>query len=96
MIIKNAFRPKKVNTSLGINLVCILIPYRPKIRPKNGFFCYVPFLDIIFWITFCSNCNTLIIDSKVYLWNNLSGVKFIVIVSSLPLIDVHTKIYPKY
>ena len=42
---------------------------RPKIRPKNGFFCYVPFLGLIFWVTFCSNSNTLTLDSKVSIWN---------------------------
>ena len=42
---------------------------RPKIRPKNVFFCYVPFLGLIFWVTFCSNSNTLTFDSKVYIWN---------------------------
>ena len=43
--------------------------FRPKIRPKNGFFCYVPFLGLIFWVTFCSNSNTLTFDSKVSIWN---------------------------
>ena len=56
---------------------------RSKIRPKNGFFCYVPFLGLIFGVTFCSNSNTLTFDSKVYIWNNISGEKFIVIVSPL-------------
>ena len=70
--------------------------YRPKIRPKNGFFCYVPFLGLIIWVTFCSNSNTLTLDSKVYIWNNLSGEKIIVIVSPLPLVGAHTKICPKY
>ena len=42
---------------------------RPKIRPKNEFFCYVPFLGLIFWVTFCSNSNTLTFDSKVSRWN---------------------------
>ena len=69
---------------------------RSKIRPKNGFFCYVPFLGLIFWVTFCSNSNTLTFDSKVYMWNNISGEKFIVIVSLLPLVGAHTKICPKY
>ena len=69
---------------------------RSKIRPKNGFFCYVPFLGLIFWVTFCSNSNTLTFDSKVYIWNNISGEKFIVIVSPLPLVGAHTKICPKY
>ena len=69
---------------------------RSKIRPKNGFFCYAPFLGLIFWVTFCSNSNTLTFDSKVYIWNNLTGVKFIVIVSPLPLVGAHTKIRPKY
>ena len=49
-------------------------------------------LGLIFWVTFCSNCNTLTFHSKVYLWNNLSGVKLIVIVSPLTLVDAHTKI----
>ena len=49
-------------------------------------------------VTFCSNRNTLTFDSKVYIWNNLSGVKCIVIhvVSPLPLVGAHTKICPKY
>ena len=68
--------------------------FRSKIRPKNGFFCYAPFLGLIFWVTFCSNSNTLTFDSKVYIWNNLTGVKFIVIVSPLPLVGAHTKIRP--
>ena len=46
-----------------------LLLARPKIRPKNGFFCYVPFLGLIFWVTFCSNSNTLTFDSKVSIWN---------------------------
>ena len=73
-----------------------LVSVRPKIRPKNGFFCYVPFLGLIFWVTFCSNSNTLTFDSKVFIWNNMSGEKFIVIVSPLPLVGAHTKICPKY
>ena len=44
---------------------------------------------------FCSNSNTLTFGSKVYIWNNLSGVKFIVIVSPLPLVGGHTKICRK-
>ena len=52
---------------------------RPKIRPKNGLFCYVPFLGLIFWVTFCSNSNALTFDSKVYVWNKMSGEKIIVI-----------------
>ena len=69
-----------------------------KIRPKNGFFCYVQFLGLIFFwlVTFCSNNNTLTFDTKVYIGNNLSGVKFIVIVRPLPLVGAHTKICPKY
>ena len=63
---------------------------------RIDFFCYVPFLGLIFWITSCSNCNTLTFDSKVYIWNTLSGVNFMVIVSPLPLVDPHTKICPKY
>ena len=70
--------------------------YRPKIRPKNGFFCYVPFLSLIFWVTFCTNRNTLTFDSNHYKKTNLSGVKIIVIVSPLSLVDAHTKICPKY
>ena len=66
------------------------------IRPKNGFFCYVPFLGLIFWVTFCSNRNTLTFDSNSYKKTNLSGVKTIVIVSPLPLVDAHTIICPKY
>ena len=54
---------------------------RSKIRPKNGFFCYAPFLGLLFWVTFCSNSKTLTFDSKAYIWKNLAGVKFIVIVS---------------
>ena len=69
---------------------------RPKIRPKNGFFCYVPFLGLIFWVTFCSNSNTLTFDTKVYIWNNVCGEKNIVIVSPLPLVGAHTNICPKY
>ena len=51
---------------------------------------------LIFSVTFCSNRNTLTFDSKVYIWNNLSGVKCIVIhvVSPLPLVRAHTKICP--
>ena len=64
--------------------------------PKNVFFCFVPFLGLIFWVIFCLSCNTLTFDPKVYLWSNLSGVKFIVIVSPLPLVDALTKICPKY
>ena len=51
---------------------------RSKSRPKNGFFCYAPFLGLIFWVTFCSNSNPLTLNSKVYIWNNFTGVKFIV------------------
>ena len=69
---------------------------RSKIRPKNGFSCYAPFLGLIFWVTFCSNSNTLTFDSKVYIWNNLTDVTFIVTVSPLPLVGAHTKICPKY
>ena len=54
--------------------------YRPKIRPKNEFIYYVPFLGLVIWVTFCSNSNTL----------QLSGVKCIVIVNSLPLVDAYT------
>ena len=67
------------------------VQIRSKIMPKNGFFCYAPFLGLIFWVTFCSNSNTLTFDSKVYIWNNLTVVKFIVIVSPLPLVGAHTK-----
>ena len=74
----------------------ITLKVRPKIRPKNGFFSYVPFLGLILWIIFCSNCNPLTFDLKVYIWNNLSGEKNIVIVSPLPLVGAHTKICPKY
>ena len=63
---------------------------------RMDFFCYVPFLGLIFWVTFCSNSNTLTFDSEVYIWNNISGEKFIVIVSPLPLVGAHTKICPKY
>ena len=59
-------------------------------------FLFVPFLGLIFWVTFCSNSNTLTVDSKVYIWNNMSGEKNIVIVSPLPLVGAHTKICPKY
>ena len=58
---------------------------RSKIRPKNGFFCYAPFLGLIFWVTFCSNSNTLTFDSKVYIWNNLTGEKIIVTVIDFEL-----------
>ena len=61
------------------------------IRPKNGFFGYAPFLGLIFWVTLYSNSNNLTFESKVYIWNNLTGVKFIVIVSPLPLVGAHTK-----
>ena len=44
-----------------------------------------PILWYNIWVTFCSNSNTLLFDSEVYIWNTLSGVKFIVIVSPLPL-----------
>ena len=70
---------------------------RSKIRPKNGFSVInVPFLGLIFWVTFCSNWNTLTFDSNSYKKTNLSGVKIVVIVSPLPLVDAHTKICPKY
>ena len=46
-----------------------------KIRPKNDFFCYVPFLGLIFWVTFCLNRNILTFDSNSYKKTNLSGVK---------------------
>ena len=52
---------------------------RPKIMPIEWIFGYVPFLGLKFWVPFCSNSNTITFDSKVYIWNNLSGVKFIVI-----------------
>ena len=42
-------------------------------------------------ITFYANRNTLAYDSKAKLWNNLSGVKFIVIVNPLPLVDARSK-----
>ena len=45
------------------------------------FFCRVPFLGLIFWVTFCSNRNTLTFDSNSYKKINLSGVKTIVIVA---------------
>ena len=54
------------------------------------------FLGLIFWVTFCSNRNTLTFDSNSYKKTNLSGVKIVVIVSPLPLVDAHTKICPKY
>ena len=59
------------NYVLFFNFTVIFQPFciRPKIRPKNGFFCYVPFLGLIFWVTFCSNSNTLTFDSKVYIWS---------------------------
>ena len=44
----------------------------------------------------CSNRNTLTFDSTSYKKTNLSGVKIVVIVSPLPLVDAHTKICPKY
>ena len=53
---------------LPLDLIFLYGP-RPKIRPKNGFFCYVPFLGLIFWVTFCTNSNTLTFDSKVSIWN---------------------------
>ena len=52
--------------------------------------------ESLFWVTFCSNRNTLTFDSNSYKKTNLSGVKIVVIVSPLPLVDAHTKIYPKY
>ena len=67
---------------------------RSKIRPKNVFSCYVPFLGLIFWMTICSNCNTLTFDSRVYLWNNLSVI--LIRESPLPLVDALTKMCPKY
>ena len=59
-----------------------------KIRPKNGFFCFTQFLGLIFFwlVIFCSNSNTLTFHTKVYIWNNFSGVKFIVIVRPLLLV----------
>ena len=48
------------------------------------------------WVTFCSNRNTLTFDLNSYKKTNLSGVKIVVIVSPLPLVDAHTKICPKY
>ena len=59
-------------------------------------FLLCPFLGLIFWVTFCSNRNTLTFDSNSYKKTNLSGVKIVVIVSPLPLVDAHTKICPKY
>ena len=56
---------------------------------------FVPFLGLIFWVTFCSNSNTLTFDSKVYIWNNMSGEKIIAIVNPLPLVGAHTKTCPK-
>ena len=53
-------------------------------------------IGLIFWVTFWSNRNTLTFDSNSYKKTNLSGVKIIVIVSPLPLVDAHTKICPKY
>ena len=55
-----------------------------------------PFLGLIFGVTFCSNRNTLTFDSNSYKKTNLSGVKIVVIISPLPLVDAHTKICPKY
>ena len=55
-----------------------------------------PFLRLIFWVTFCSNSNTLTFESKVYIWNYMSGEKIIAVVSPLPLVGAHTKICPKY
>ena len=49
-----------------------------------------------FWVTFCSNRNTLTFDSNSYKKTNLPGVKTIVIVSPFPLVDAHTIICPKY
>ena len=63
--------------------------YRPKIRPKNEFIYYVPFLGLVIWVTFCSNSNTLPLDSNSYKQNNLSGVKCIEIVNSLQLVDAY-------
>ena len=48
------------------------------------------------WVTFCSNRNTLTLDSNSYKKTNLSGVNTIVIVRPLPLVDAHTIICPKY
>ena len=59
-------------------------------------FLFVPFLGLIFWVTFCSSSNTLTFDSKVYIWKNMSGEKYIVIVGPLPLVGAHTKMCPKY
>ena len=53
-------------------------------------------LGLIFWVTFCSNSYTTTFDSKVYICNNLSSVKFIEIVSPLPLVGAQTKICGKY
>ena len=55
--------------TVGTQTPVIKSKARPKIRPKNGFFCYVSFLGLIFWVTLCSNSNTLTFDSKIYIWN---------------------------
>ena len=57
---------------------------------------YTPILRPNILVTFCSNRNTLTFDSNSYKKTNLSGVKIVVIVSPLPLVDAHTKICPKY
>ena len=57
-------------------------------------FLLCPILRPNILVTFCSNRNTLTFDSNSYKKTNLSGVKIVVIVSPLPLVDAHTKICP--
>ena len=60
--------PMQVKEPYGnLDMVTCKLSSRSKIRPKDGFFCYAPFLGLFFWVTFCSNSNTLTFDSKVYM-----------------------------
>ena len=59
-------------------------------------FLLCPILRPKILVTFCSNRNTLTFYSNSHKKTNLSGVKNVVIVSPLPLVDAHTKICPKY
>ena len=49
MIFAASFFGLPLNTTF-----CGSFRVRPTIRPKYGFFCYVPFSGLIFWVTFCS------------------------------------------
>ena len=60
------FSPAETILFSTLPVYCCTPMPRPKIRPKNGFFCYVPFLGLKFWVTFCSNSNTLTFDSNSY------------------------------